>query len=71
MAPHQLDLRGLALQPQAKVVKILVKLSRLERSLRMRCPGSPRTLHVPAEEFPQPGHLHRIVNELVIEISGK
>ena len=70
MTPHQLELRGFALEPEAEIVQILVKC-RAWSAGRARgtqaCHG-PLTymLGVPVSAMP-----HRIVGELVIEIKGE
>jgi hypothetical protein len=69
--PHQLVLRGVALEPLAKVVQILVELPCLKRGPCLRCPGSPRARHVPTQEFLQPRRFRRVVRELGVEVIGQ
>src|SRR5881394_1418770 len=71
VAPHQLNQRGLTLKPQTKLVEILIELPRPERRPRLRYPGPPRTLHIYAKQFPEPGRFLRVIGEPVIEISGE
>src|SRR5690348_5606730 len=52
VAPHKLDLRGLALEPQAEIVKVLVEPSCLQRRPRPWRPGPPWTLGIVAQKFP-------------------